>query len=37
VGGNGFGSLDGGQRWIVIGESDEATAAYALQHWLTQL
>ena len=31
------GSLDGGQRWIAIGESDEATAAYALQHWLTQL
>ena len=31
------GSLDGGQRWIVLGASDEATAAYALQHWLTQL
>jgi hypothetical protein len=31
------GSLDGGGRWIVLGASDEATAAYALQHWLTQL
>jgi hypothetical protein len=32
------GSLDGGQRWIaLLGDGDEATAAYALQHWLTQL
>jgi len=31
------GSLDGGLRWIALGASDEATAAYALQHWLTQL
>lgn len=31
------GALDGGRRWIALGASDEATAAYALQHWLTQL
>jgi hypothetical protein len=31
------GSLDGGRRWIAPGASDETTAAYALQHWLTQL
>jgi hypothetical protein len=28
---------DEGRRWITFGASDEATAASALQHWLTQL
>ena len=31
------GSPDDGRRWMTFGGSDEATAAYALQHWLTQL
>jgi hypothetical protein len=31
------GALDAGRRWLVLGASDQATAAYALQHWLTQL
>jgi hypothetical protein len=31
------GSPDDGRRWITFGASDEAIAAYALQHWLTQL
>jgi hypothetical protein len=31
------GAADDGRRWIAIGPSDEATVAYALQHWLTQL
>jgi hypothetical protein len=31
------GAPDDGKRWITYGSSDEATAAYALQHWLTQL
>lgn len=31
------GAPDGGRRWLTSGLSDEDTAAYALQHWLTQL
>ena len=31
------GAPDDGRRWITFGSSDEATAAYAIQHWLTQL
>jgi hypothetical protein len=31
------GSPDDGRRWITLEASDEATAANALQHWLTQL
>jgi len=31
------GAADDGRRWISIGPSDEATVAYALQDWLTQL
>jgi hypothetical protein len=31
------GAPDDGRRWITLGASDEATAANALQHWLTQL
>jgi hypothetical protein len=31
------GAPDAGRRWITVGASDEATAANALQHWLTQL
>jgi hypothetical protein len=31
------GASDDGRRWITLGTSDEATAANALQHWLTQL
>jgi hypothetical protein len=31
------GAADDGGRWITFGTSDEATAANALQHWLTQL
>jgi hypothetical protein len=31
------GAADDGRRWITFGTSDEATAANALQHWLTQL
>jgi hypothetical protein len=30
------GTPDDGRRWITFGASDEATASYALQHWLTQ-
>ena len=31
------GAPDGGRRWLTFGLSDEDMAAYALQHWLTQL
>jgi hypothetical protein len=31
------GAADGGRRWLTFGLTDEDTAAYALQHWLTQL
>jgi hypothetical protein len=31
------GSPDGGKRWLTFDLSDEATAAYALQHWMTRL
>jgi hypothetical protein len=31
------GAPDEGRRWITLAASDEAIAAYALQHWLTQL
>jgi hypothetical protein len=31
------GAPDGGKRWLTFGLTDEETAAYALQHWLTQL
>jgi hypothetical protein len=31
------GAADDGTRWLTFGASDEAIAAYALQHWLTQL
>ena len=31
------GAPDGGKRWLTFGLTDEDTAAYALQHWLTQL
>jgi hypothetical protein len=31
------GAADDGTRWLTFEASDEAIAAYALQHWLTQL
>ena len=31
------GAADDGSRWIPVGPNDDATVAYALQHWLTQL
>ena len=31
------GAADEGRRWIAVGPTDEASAANALQHWLTQL
>jgi hypothetical protein len=31
------GATDDGTRWLTFEASDEAIAAYALQHWLTQL
>lgn len=31
------GAADDGSRWIPVRPSDDATVAYALQHWLTQL
>lgn len=31
------GAADDGTRWLTFDASDEAIAAYALQHWLTQL
>jgi hypothetical protein len=31
------GAPDGGRRWLTLSLTDEDAAAYALQHWLTQL
>jgi hypothetical protein len=31
------GAPDGGTRWLASGLTDEDTAAYALQPWMTQL
>ena len=31
------GSPDDGKRWLPSGLTDEVTAAYALQHWMTTL
>jgi len=31
------GAPDGGRRWLTFALTDEGMAAYALQHWLSQL